>query len=113
MVPNALRDDSVTAEGIIDIHTLELNQIFDLDKYDLRDSLFVFEDVYPASRYLIKGEHTKLIISQDCEAIFFNNKALYQKLNRNASVTLLGRLDVNYFRGRHKKQIIVDDYFIK
>lgn len=113
LVPHAVREDAVTAEGSIDIQTLNLNQIFDLDKYDLRDSLFVFEDIMPTSRYLIKGEHTKLIISHDCEAIFFNNKALYQKLNRNVAVTLLGRLDVNYFRGKHKKQIIIDDYFIK
>ena len=46
----------------------------DLDKYDLRDSLFVFEDVYPENRYLIKGEHTKLILNSTTEAIFFNNK---------------------------------------
>lgn len=112
-LPNAVREDQTLAEGIIDIHTLPLEQIFELDKYDLKDALFVFEDLYPVSRYLIKGEHTKLILSNDVEAIFFNNKNLYQKLNKNFQVTLLGRLDVNYFRGKYKKQIIIDDYFLK
>ena len=113
LIPVAKRDETITAEGVIKIHTLELRQILDLDKYDLKDSLFIFKDIYPNSRYLIKGEHSKLIISQDCEAIFFNNKTLYNQLNNNNSVTLLGRLDVNYFRGRYKKQIIIDDFFVK
>jgi len=113
LIPQAVRVDSVVAEGEIDVNMLSIQQIFNLDKYDLRDCLFVFKDLAPANRYLIKGEHTKLIISSDTEAIFFNNKMLYNKLNRNAKVTLLGRLDVNYFRGRYKKQIIIDDYYIK
>jgi len=113
LIPSALRDDITVAEGYIDINTLELDQIFALEKYDLKDALFVFPDVYPDNRYLIKGEHTKLILSPECEAIFFNNKNLYNKLNKPTSVTLLGRLDVNYFRGRYKKQIIIDDYYIK
>ncbi len=112
-IPKAVREEVTEAEGFVDIFTLPIKQIFELDKYDLRDSLFVFEDVYPTSRYLIKGEHTKLILSPDVEAIFFNNKNLYQKLNKYHQVTLLGRLDVNYFRGKYKKQIIIDDYFLK
>jgi single-stranded-DNA-specific exonuclease len=113
LIPSAVRDDIVIAEGIIDIQKLSVEQIMELDKYDLRDSLFVFEDIYPDNRYLIKGEHTKLLISPDIEAIFFNNKALYTKLNKNNGITLLGRLDVNVFRGRYKKQIIIDDYYLK
>jgi hypothetical protein len=61
---------------------------------------------------LIRGEHTKLIISHDIEAIFFSNKALYQKLYRNKTVNLLGRLDINTYQGRSKKQILIDDYDI-
>jgi single-stranded-DNA-specific exonuclease len=111
-IPKAARDDKTEAEGFIDIYTLPIKQVFELDKYDLRDSLFVFKDVQPMSRYLIKGEHTKLILSQDVEAIFFSNKTLYQKLNNQCQVTLLGRLDINYFKGKYKKQIIIDDYFL-
>jgi single-stranded-DNA-specific exonuclease len=85
----------------------------ELDKYDLKDAVFVFDNISPVNRYLIKGEHTKLILSPDVEAIFFNNKTLYNKLNKNGKVALLGHLDVNYFRGRYKKQIIIEDYFIK
>lgn len=113
LIPKAVRDDIVIAEGIIDIHDLTVEQILDLDKYDLKDTLFVFEDVYPDNRYLIKGEHTKLILNSNAEAIFFNNKNLYSKLYNKSTVSLLGRLDVNYFRGRSKKQIIIDDYYIK
>jgi single-stranded-DNA-specific exonuclease len=113
LIPTAVRDDIVIAEGEIDIKKITVNQIMDLDKYDLRECLFVFNKIYPENRYLIKGEHTKLIIDHETEAIFFNNKALYTKLNRNLKLSLLGRLDVNYFRGRYKKQIIIDDYFIK
>ncbi len=113
LIPDAQRDDIVVAEGYIDIHTLDMQQIVDLEHFDLKDALFVFEDVVPDNRYLIKGEHTKLILGHDAEAIFFNNKALYAKLNRPAPVTLLGRLDTNYFRGRSKKQIIIDDYLLK
>jgi single-stranded-DNA-specific exonuclease len=113
LVPDALREDMVEAEGYIDIYKLPIEQINALDKFDLRDSTFVFKNVYPENRYLIRGEHTKLILSSDVEAIFFNNKNLYSKLNRQTSVSLLGRMDVNYFRGRYKKQIIIDDYFIK
>ena len=113
LVPSAVRDDITVAEGAIDIYTLGIQQILDLDRYDLKDALFVFPDVMPDNRYLIKGEHTKLILGPDCEAIFFNNKTLYTKLNKPIGVTLLGRLDVNQFRGRTKKQIIIDDYQIK
>ncbi len=113
LIPKAVRDDIVIAEGVIDIHKLTVEQIIDLDKYDLKDSLFVFEDIYPDNRYLIKGEHTKLILNGSTEAIFFNNKNLYSKLYNKNTVSLLGRLDVNYFRGRYKKQIIIDDYYIK
>ena len=80
LIPSALRDDITVAEGYIDINTLELDQIFALEKYDLKDALFVFPDVLPDNRYLIKGEHTKLMLGQECEAIFFNNKNLYNKL---------------------------------
>lgn len=111
-IPSAVRNDVTEAEGFIDINILPIKQIFELDKYDLRNSLFVFKDVQPKSKYLIKGEHTKLIISQDVEAIFFNNKTLYQKLNNQGQVTLLGRLDINYFKGKYKKQIMIDDYFL-
>lgn len=113
LIPKAVRDDIVIAEGVIDIHQLTVEQIMELDKYDLKDTLFVFEDVYPDNRYLIKGEHTKLIINSTAEAIFFNNKNLYSKLYNKNTVSLLGRLDINYFRGKYKKQIIIDDYFIK
>ena len=113
LIPKALRKDIVTAEGVIDINTIDISQILALDKYDLKDSLFVFDNLYPDNRYLIKGEHTKLILGPDAEAIFFNNKALYSKLNKNVKLALLGRLDVNCFRGNYKKQIIIDDYFIK
>ena len=113
LIPNAVRDDMVIAEGIIDIHSLTVEQITELDKYDLKDSLFVFEDIYPDNRYLIKGEHTKLIIDSTTEAIFFNNKNLYSKLYNKNTVSILGRLDINYFRGRYKKQILIDDFYIK
>ncbi|AIO19021.1 Single-stranded-DNA-specific exonuclease RecJ [Candidatus Izimaplasma bacterium HR1] len=113
LIPDAIRDDIVIAEGIIDIHKLTIEQIIELDKYDLKDTLFVFEDIYPENRYLIKGEHTKLILNGGSEALFFNNKNLYSKLYNKNTVTLLGRLDVNYFRGKYKKQIIIDDYYIK
>lgn len=113
LIPKALRDDIIVAEGLIDIHTLSVEQILELEKYDLKDTVFVFEDVYPDNRYLIKGEHTKLILNCNTEAIFFNNKTLYSKLYNKNTVSILGRLDVNYFRGKYKKQIIIDDYYIK
>jgi single-stranded-DNA-specific exonuclease len=112
LIPTALRDDMTVAEGFIDIASLSIEQINELEKYDLKDALFVFPDLYPDNRYLIKGEHTKLILGPNAEALFFNNKTLYSKLNKPGSVTLLGRLDTNYFRGRYKKQIIIDDYEI-
>lgn len=113
LVPSAVRDDITEAEGVIDINTISITQILELEKYDLKDTLFVFPDVMPDNRYLIKGEHTKLIVGPDSEAIFFNNKTLYSKLNKPIGVTLLGRLDINHFRGRTIKQIIIDDYQIK
>jgi len=111
-IPKALTSE-VVAEGHIDIYTLDVNQIIDLDQYDLKDAVFVFEGISPQNKYLIKGEHTKLIISYDIEAIFFSNKALYQKLYKNQTVDLLGRLDINTFRGTSKKQILIDDYIIR
>ena len=111
-IPKALTSE-IVAEGHIDIYTLDVNQIIDLDQYDLKDAVFVFEGISPQNKYLIKGEHTKLIISYDIEAIFFSNKALYQKLYKNQTVDLLGRLDINTFRGTSKKQILIDDYIIR
>lgn len=112
LVPQASHSESEQAEGYIDIYKLGFDQIIDLDRYDLKDTLFVFEGIVPQNKYLIRGEHTKIIISHDIEAIFFNNKALYHKLYRNSVVTLLGRLDINTYQGRSKKQLLIDDYDI-
>lgn len=112
LIPTAARSEGPEAEGFIDINALELDQIFDLDQFDLKDAMFVFKDISPQSKYLIKGEHTKIIINHETEAIFFSNKALYQKIDRNETVDLLGRLDINTFRGKSKKQILIDDFFI-
>jgi single-stranded-DNA-specific exonuclease len=112
LIPSAQRNETAIAEGFIDIHSLDISQIVDLERFDLKDSLFIFKNIYPDNRYLIKGEHTKLLIGQDCEAIFFNNKRLYSLLNKPTNVTLLGRLDINRFRNKKKKQIIIEDYEI-
>ena len=112
LIPSAKRDEQVEAEGVIDIYKLDLSQIVDLDQYDLKGALFVFTDVIVESKYLIRGEHTKIIINHQAEAIFFNNKKLYSKICKNKRVTLLGRLDVNTFRGRSKKQILIEDFVI-
>ena len=105
-------NEYVTAEGIIDIYSLDINQIVDLDRFDLKDSLFIFDGIIPESKYLIKGEHSKLMINSSTEAIFFNNKNLHSKINRSSKVALLGRLDINTFRGRSKKQILIEDFEI-
>jgi single-stranded-DNA-specific exonuclease len=111
-IPNAHKVTSAEAEGYIDIYKLGLDQIENLDKYDLRDALFVFEGIVPQNKYLIRGEHSKIIINHEIEGIFFSNKALHQKLYRGDVIDLLGRLDINTFRGKSKKQIIIDDYYI-
>ncbi len=112
LIPKANIVKEPIAEGIIDINKLSFEQIHDLEHYDLKDSRFVFPKLRFDNRYLIKGEHTKLIIAPDIEAIFFNNKTLYTKLNRPVQVSLLGRVDVSMYRGKKKKQIIIDDYEI-
>jgi len=89
-----------------------MDQISQLGKFDLKDCLFVFENISPENRYLIRGEHTKLIISNGIEAIFFNNKTLYNQISKIHNVTLLGRLDINTFKGRSKKQILIEDYIL-
>ena len=110
LIPSAKRDDVALAEGVINIYKLDISQIFELEQFDLKDSLFIFDEIIPESKYLIKGEHTKLMINSTTEAIFFNNKNLHSKINRHSSVTLLGRLDINTFRGRSKKQILIEDF---
>lgn len=112
LIPMKEVDDSVTAEGIVDLNKLTIKQISELNKFDLRDCLFIFEDIKPNNCFLIKGEHSKIVINSTTEAIFFNNKDLYADLHKDNNVSLLGRLDVNHFRGRSKKQIIIDDYYI-
>lgn len=109
-IPTAKIDDATPAEGVLNIKQVSFNMINDLEKYDLKDALFVFENIYPFQSYLIKGEHTKLVVDHDTEAIFFNNTALYYALKNNKVVSLLGRLDTNTFRGKTKKQIIIEDY---
>lgn len=112
LVPKAKTVDEVQAEGYIDIYKLGIDQIIDLDQYDLKDATFVFKDIVPQNKYLIRGEHTKLILNQDTEAIFFNNRTLYQRLMKNQTVHILGHLDINTFRGRSKKLIMIEDYII-
>lgn len=112
LIPTAKLYDGPDAEGYIDVYKLGLNQIVDLDQYDLKDAMFVFEGICPQNKYLIRGEHTKLIINHETEAIFFSNKALHQHLHKDQTVDLLGRLDINTFKGRSKKQILIDDYII-
>lgn len=110
LIPSAISEPLVEAEGKIDIDTLDINQIYDLEKYDLKDALFVFEGIIPDNKYLIKGEHTKVIINNLVEGIYFNNKALYYKLKRGQKINFLGRLDTNTFRGVTKKQILIEDF---
>ena len=112
LIPKAHREEFITAEGVVDISTLDIKQIIDLDQYDLKNSLFIFKEITPSSKYLIKGEHSKILIDSNSEAIFFNNKKLHSLINRTSKVTLLGRLDINTFRGRSKKQILIEDYVI-
>ena len=113
LIPTAKREEFIIAEGIIDIYTLDIKQIFELNHYDLKDSIFIFPDISLESKYLIKGEHTKIMINSTTEAIFFNNKKLHSKINKTSNITLLGRLDINTFRGKLKKQILIDDFEIK
>ncbi|MCF7926045.1 MAG: single-stranded-DNA-specific exonuclease RecJ [Candidatus Izimaplasma sp.] len=101
------------AEGKIDIYTLDIKQIEALSKYDLKDCLFVFENIFVKKTFLIQNEHTKLNLDYQNEAIFFNNTTLYNKLKDVNYVSLLGRLDTNTFRNKTKKQIIIEDYLIK
>lgn len=110
LIPKAPREEFITAEGDINISTLNIKQIFDLDQYDLKDSLFVFPNITFLSKYLIKGEHTKILIDANSEAIFFNNKKLHSLINKTSKITLLGRLDINTFRGKSKKQILIEDF---
>ncbi len=112
LIPKAKREDLTIAEGVIDINSLAIKQINELDHYDLKDSLFVFPNISPTSKYLIKGEHSKLLINHSTEAIFFNNKNLHSKITKTTRVNLLGRLDTNTFRGQTKKQILIEDFEI-
>ena len=79
-----------------------MDQISQLGKFDLKDCLFVFENISPENRYLIRGEHTKLIISNGIEAIFFNNnQTLPDKIRAVYSI------DANEFNGNKNLQIII------
>ena len=112
LIPDAETDEVYEAEGNIEIETLDLVQIADLERYDLKDALFVFEENKVLAKYLIKGEHTKLILSGNTDALFFNNKLLYQQVKTNHNVNLLGRLDINTFQNQTKKVIVIEDYQI-
>ena len=112
LVPNASRNDVTLVEGAINIYTLDIKQVFDLDRYDLKDCLFLFDDIQLSGKYLIAGHHSKIIINNDCEAIFFNNKNLYTKVSPRSNISLVGRLDINTFRGKSKIQIIIEEFDI-
>ncbi len=112
LVPISFRDDLTEVEGVINIYTLDIKQVVDLDHYDLKNSLFLFDDIKVRSKFLIAGLHSKILINNDCEAIFFNNKTLHSKITGDSSITLVGRLDINSFRGKSKIQIIIEDFEI-
>lgn len=112
LIPKASRSDVTLVEGAIDIYNLDISQVSDLDRYDLKDCLFLFDNIRLNGKYLIAGLHSKLIINNDCEAIFFNNKNLYSKVIGRSNITLVGRLDINNFRGKSKIQIIIEDFDI-
>ena len=78
--------------------------------YDLKDSLFLFDNIKLNGKYLIAGLHSKIIINSNCEAIFFNNKNLYLNVTGRSNITFIGRLDINNFRGKSKIQIIIEDF---
>jgi single-stranded-DNA-specific exonuclease len=113
LMPTATYEDIIEAEGVINIEQLPVQQIVELERFDLKDAVFIFPDIPVTRKYLIKGLHTKLVINSETEAIFFNNKSLYYKLEKEPFVSLLGRLDINSFRGNVKKQIMIDDYSFK
>lgn len=112
LVPNASRNDVTLVEGAINIYTLDIKQVADLDRYDLKDCLFLFDEIQLSGKYLIAGHHSKIIINNDCEAIFFNNKNLYTKVSPRSNISLVGRLDINTFRGKSKIQIIIEEFDI-
>jgi len=112
LVPTASRNDVTLVEGAIDIYTLDIQHVVDLDRYDLKDCLFLFDDIQLSGKYLIAGHHSKIIINNDCEAIFFNNKILYTKVSPGSNISLVCRLDINTFRGKSKIQIIIEEFDI-
>jgi len=111
-VPCDFRNKDIIAEGKIDIYSLNIKQIAELEKYDLKNSLFIFDNINVDNKFLINEEHTKLLINSSIEAIFFNNRNSYYKISKGNRIALLGRLDINTFRGKSKKQILIDDYYI-
>ncbi|MFK5882988.1 MAG: single-stranded-DNA-specific exonuclease RecJ [Candidatus Izemoplasma sp.] len=112
LIPKDIRPKKLFAEGIVNIHTLNINEIVDLDQYDLKDALFVFENLYIKSKYLIKNLHSKLTLSNNVEAIMFNNSKLNSDLLLSNKISLIGKLDTNFYRGITKKIILIDDYKI-
>lgn len=112
LIPSAVRSGITEVEGVIDIYELDIKQVMDLARYDLKDCLFLFENVKLKGKYLIAGQHTKIIINSNSEAIFFNNKNMYSKITNRSNISLLGRLDINTFRGKSKIQVLIEDYVI-
>lgn len=112
LVPKNFTKKDMHAEGYIDIYNLDIQEIINLDQYDLKDSLFIFENCEIKNRYLLSDSHSKIVLSNNIEAIAFNNKKLFFDTALASKITFLGRLDVNFYRNFPKKIILIDDYFI-
>lgn len=111
-------DNEKVYEVIVgDLQDLTVSQVTSLTQFapygnGFEEPLFYFEQLpVQACKSLRNGLHTKWIIHEQCEALFFSSADVYDKLRDKKFVTIIGSLRINSFMGKKKVNIFVTDAY--
>ncbi|MEG0361959.1 MAG: DHH family phosphoesterase [Longicatena sp.] len=117
-VNNKMKDIELQNEKVYEVIQIERSDVSIKAIEDLRElapfgngfeePLFYIPNVLVRDhKQLSDGNHTKWVIDETCEALYFNSKAQYVALKDKETIDFIGNLRINSFMGKKKVNIFV------
>lgn len=96
-------------------HSLINTTFYDaIHKYDLQDTMFLFQNMLVIQPSLMADKHTKLKVKLNNDkylnVIFFNDASLFYNISPGDRINVVGELNINNYNGYETLQVIAADY---
>lgn len=104
----------VLEAALSDITIAQVESLTQLAPYGcgFDEPLFILSNVpIQSCTPLSDGLHTKWVVNDQCEALFFSSADYYQRLHDKDFVTFIGNLRINSFMGKKKVNIFVTEAY--